>query len=371
MKGIIDSTLREGSQTFGVSFSLEQKKELFTGLCSVGIEEIEIGIATSLDEDLPQLVKFCRSSGSDSRLALWCRCRMEDIYFAQTLEPDVLSLSIPVSDIHIKKKLGSSRKRVLKTAELSILKARQLGFRFISLGLEDATRADFDFLKKIVRKAVAAGVDRIRLADTVGIANPLNVAALTQLVKSLGPIEVGIHAHNDFGMATANSLSALDGGGDWADATILGLGERAGNARLEELAGYLTLQRGMGYKLGMLKDISVRVAHMSGRKIEPHKPIVGEKIFYCETGLHIQGLNKDTSTYEPFSPEMVGARRRLQFGSKIGKKEILNCISGMKANRADFNLDELVRTVRSKARAIERPLKQRELLLIVTSMFSS
>jgi len=209
------------------------------------------------------------------------------------------------------------------------------------------------------------------LADTVGIANPLKFASLVQYVKSLGPVEVGVHAHNDFGMATTNSLAALDAGADWADATILGLGERAGNARLEELASYFTLQREKGYKLATLKDLAVKVAHMSGRQIEPHKPIIGERIFYCETGLHFQGLNKDTSTYELFSPETVGAKRKLQFGSKIGRKEILNCLGGMKVNRADFNLDELVRSVRRKAEAIGRPLKKIELLSMLTSMFSA
>lgn len=368
MKGLIDSTLREGTQTFGLTFSLAQKMEILTDLCSVGIEEIEIGIATKLDKNLPQLVKYCRSIGSGNRLALWCRCRNEDILFAHALQPDVLSLSIPVSDIHIKKKLRSDRKLIIETAELSIRKARQLGFKYISLGLEDATRADLGFLKKIVKKAIASRVDRIRLADTVGIANPIEFAGLVATIKSLGPVEVGVHAHNDFGMATANSLAALDAGGDWADVTILGLGERAGNARLEELASYFTLQREKGYKLATLKNLAVKVAHMFGRKIDPHKPIIGEKIFYCETGLHLQGLKKDTSTYEPYPPEMVGARRKLQYGSKIGRKEVYNCLRGMKVNPANFNLDEMVQFIWRRAKLIGRPLKRKELQFILSSI---
>lgn len=367
MKGLIDSTLREGSQTFGLAFNLAQKKEIFAGLCSVGIEEIEIGIATPLDEDLPPFIEFCRGHDGAGRLALWCRCRNEDILFAHSLQPDVLSLSIPVSDIHIKKKLGTEKRRVLETAELSILKARQLGFKFISLGLEDATRADHTFLKKVVMKAIAAGVDRIRLADTVGIASPLKITSLVQYVKSLGPVEVGVHAHNDFGMATANSLAALDAGGDWADATVLGLGERAGNALLEELAGYLSLQRSRRYKLELLKDLTLKVARMSGRTIEPHNPIVGEKIFYCETGLHLQGLNKDTAIYEPFSPKIVGATRKLRYGSKIGKNEVLSLLGEMKKTAANINADEIALSVRRKAEAIGRPLKKRELLSLITS----
>ena len=371
MKGLIDSTLREGSQTFGLAFSLTQKKEIFSGLCAVGIEEIEVGLATPLDEDLPPLMEYCRAHDAGRRLALWCRCRREDILFARSLRPDVLSLSIPVSDIHIEKKLGRDRKWVDEAASASIRKARQLGFKFVSLGLEDATRADHDFLERIVKKAIAAGVDRVRLADTVGIANPIEFADLVQNIKSLGPVEVGVHTHNDFGMATANSLAALDAGADWADVTILGLGERAGNARLEELASYLTLQRKKSYKLEALKGLSKKVAQMSGRVIEPQKPIVGEKIFYCETGLHLQGLKKDTSTYEPFAPEIVGASRKLQFGGKVGRKEILSCLGGIKINPANFNLDEVVLGVRRKAAAMGRPLKRREILSIIAAVFGS
>ncbi len=367
MKGLIDSTLREGSQTFGLAFSLAQKKEIFSGLCSVGIEEIEIGLATALDEDLPELMEFCRGHDGGRRLALWCRCRREDILCARSLQPDVLSLSIPVSDIHIEKKIARSRKWVLEAAKSSILQARQLGFRFISLGLEDATRADHGFLKNIVQTAIAAGVDRVRLADTVGIANPIAFADLVRSIKNLGSVEVGVHVHNDFGMATANSLAALDAGGDWADVTVLGLGERAGNAHLEELASYLTLHRANRYTLEALAGLARNVAEMSGRAIEPHRPIVGEKIFYCETGLHLQGLKNDTATYEPFSPDIFGASRKLHYGGKIGRKEVLRYLGGVKKHAATINLDEIVLAVRRKAEAIGRPLKRKELLSIISS----
>ena len=352
-----------------MAFSLAQKKEIFTALCSVGVEEIELGIATGFDADLPQLITFCRSAASGSRLALWSRCRLEDITLAHSLQPDVLSLSIPVSDIHIKKKLGCTRAWVLETAGKSIAKARQLGFKVVSLGLEDATRAEQEFLNKIIAAAIKAGADRIRLADTVGVANPGKIAELVKCVKNIGPVEVGVHAHNDFGMATANSLAALDAGADWADVTILGLGERAGNARHEELAGYLALQGRRDVELRMLADLARKVAAMSGRIIEPHKPIVGENIFCCESGLHLQGLRQDTSTYEPFAPDAVGARRKLRFGGKIGRKDIKNCFAEIKKQAANIDIDDIVLRVRNKAAAKGRPLKRRELLTLVSSAF--
>jgi homocitrate synthase NifV len=367
MKGLIDSTLREGSQTFGLSFSPTLKKEIFAGLCRVGIEEVEIGVATPLDDDLPELIRFCRSHDSSRRLALWSRCRSDDIRFGATLMPDVLSLSIPVSDLHLGKKLGRDRAWALAAAESSILAARNLGIRVISLGLEDATRADRIFLEKMVQTAIGAGVDRLRLADTVGIGAPLEIAGLVKDIKGAGPVEAGVHMHNDFGLATANSLAALEAGADWADVTVLGLGERAGNARLEELAGYLALRNSRGYRLDSVVDLAKRVAAGSGRMISPQAPILGERIFYCETGLHLQGLQKDVATYEPFSPESVGARRKLSFGSKIGRKEVLDCLRGLKMPAAKFEIDEIARHVRRKAAEIGRPLEKAELRSLVNS----
>jgi len=367
MKGLIDSTLREGSQTFGLTFSQDLKKAIFAGLCRVGIEEIEIGVATPLNDDLPELIQFCRAHDPDRMLALWSRCRSDDIRFAATLKPNVISLSIPVSDLNLEKKLGRDRKWALAAAGDAIAETRQLGFEKVSLGLEDSTRADRPFLQEMVETAIGAGVDRLRLADTVGIASPLEIVDLVQTVKAIGPVEVGVHAHNDFGLATANSLAAFDAGAEWADVTVLGLGERAGNSRLEELAGYLALRRDCDYRLDSMVELAKFVAAISGRTVSPHAPVIGERIFYCETGLHLQGLKKDAATYEPFPPESVGARRKLHFGAKIGRKEILACLQGMEINPAKFDITDIVQKARRKAEETGRSLQRGELLAIVNS----
>jgi len=367
MKGLIDSTLREGSQTFGLAFNPVQKKAIFADLCLAGIEEIEIGLATLMNKDLPELVEFCRAHDPGRSIGLWCRCRREDILYAAELKPDVVSLSIPVSDLHIEKKFNRDKAWALDAAKSSIYYAKQLGFKKVSLGLEDSTRADRSFLKKMAERSIDAGVDRLRLADTVGIAHPHEIAELVKEIKGMGPVEVGVHMHNDFGMATANSLAALDAGAEWADVTVLGLGERAGNARLEELASYLTLHRKKAYKLEILKWLAMKVANMSGRAIDPHSPIIGERIFYCETGLHLQGIIKDSATYEPFSPSIVGATRKLEYGSKIGRKEILSYLREMKRQAANINLDEIVTKVRKKAEVVGRPLRRSEILSLITS----
>jgi homocitrate synthase NifV len=360
MKGLIDSTLREGGQMVGVQFSLAEKLAIATQLDRLGIEEIELGVATSLDGDLPGLLAGCRAARTRARLALWCRCRAEDIAVAARLRPDVLSLSIPASDLHITKKLGKSRGWILGAVNHSLHLSQELGIGFISLGLEDATRADPAFLLEIVNTAAAAGVDRIRLADTVGVATPAELARRVTTLKKNFAVEVGVHCHNDFGMATANSLAALEAGADWADVTVLGVGERAGNARLEEVAGFLALRRHRNYRVSHFRELGDLIGRLTGQSISPHHPLLGEKIFYCESGLHLQGLNAAPETYEPYEPEQVGAQRRLFYGAKIGKSELLRHLAKAGSQPPPGQLDSLLQLIRAGISPRDLPMEKDE-----------
>ncbi|MEN8142588.1 MAG: pyruvate carboxyltransferase [Thermodesulfobacteriota bacterium] len=357
MKGLIDSTLREGSQMVGASFSLDDKLAIVKRVDKIGVEELEIGVVTRYDRDLPELIRQCRAAKVQARLALWSRCRPEDIACASALKPDVLSLSIPGSDLHISKKLNKSRDWVLDRVSGSIKQARESGLGYISLGIEDATRADLAFLEEIIATAQKAGVDRIRLADTVGVATPLELAGQVTHLKEQFGIEIGVHCHNDFGMATANSLAALDGGADWADVTVYGIGERVGNARLEELAGFLAIRRGQNYDLAPLKELTREVALLCGRPLDDHHPVVGSRIFACETGLHLQGLRREPATYEPYPPETVGLKRQILFGSKTGRLEIEECLKGGKIKLANHEYDRIVGEIRKKTATLSYPLQ--------------
>lgn len=361
MKGLIDSTLREGGQMVGVNFTLEQKRAIVAHLDRLGIEEIELGVATELDLKLPHLLTGCRAAGTRARLALWCRCRAEDIRMAARLRPDVLSLSIPTSDLHLTKKLGKNRGWVLEKVSQSVHLGQELGINIISLGLEDATRADPGFLLEIVNTAAAAGVDRVRLADTVGVATPAELARLVSAVKGSIAVEVGVHCHNDFGMATANSLAALEASADWADVTVLGLGERAGNARLEEVAGFLALRRHRNYRVSQLRELGELVSRLAGQPITPHHPVLGEKIFYCESGLHLQGLHADPGTYEPYQPEQVGAERRLFYGSKIGKSQLVQHLTKAGLQTPSGKLDALLQLIRTGISQENLPMENDDL----------
>ena len=362
MLGLIDSTLREGAQTPGVLFTLQQKIAIAKAIADIGIEEIELGVATQHDSDLPALIAACRDFVRCPRLALWCRCRVEDITFAASLKPDVLSLSLPASDLHISKRLNKTRLWVLAHLKKSVRLAKDLGVKVISLGIEDSTRANREFLNEMIGEAVSVGVQRIRFADTVGILTPSEAGALINSYKRQYPaLELALHAHNDFGMASANALSAFDAGADWADVTVLGLGERAGCARLEELAGMLTLVKNKkSYRVDRLLPLCALVAEAAGRTIPTNHPLVGSSIFTCESGLHVHGLLADPSSYEPFPPERVKSQRTLLLGAKSGGQAVAGYCARLGMKPAS-SLPSMVAKVRQRATELGRPLLDSEI----------
>ena len=333
MQGLIDSTLREGAQSVGVHFSKQDKIKIARTLAEIGIEEIELGIAAVGAEQLDDLFSSCRPLTNGSRLALWCRCKNDDIAVAARLQPDVLSLSIPTSDLHLREKLGRDRKWAAANLRAAIHQAKDLGLKYISVGFEDAGRADPLFLEQLAQIVDQNGGHRIRLADTVGTCSPGRIQEMILNLRRTTAIAIGIHAHNDFGMATANTISAIEAGADWGDVSTLGLGERAGMAKLEEVAGFLALQhRRPGYRIDLLKTLCETVGKAAGRTILPHHPVIGEDIFACETGLHLQGLLREPSTYEPFNPQLVGSERRLLFGIKAGKRAVQEFLTRREQN---------------------------------------
>ena len=359
---IIDSTLREGCQAVGVTFSMAERLALVDDLLGVGIEEIELGVASHRNPELVGLVAAIRKRhGSKARLALWCRCRAEDIAWAATLDLDVLSLSIPVTDRLLKSKMGCSREEALVLVRQSVRQARE-DFPYVSLGLEDATRVEPEFLDAMVAIAAGAGVSRVRVADTVGIGSPGTVARLVARVRERSGLAVGFHGHNDFGMATANAISTLEAGASWIDATVLGLGERAGNARLEEVVAWLALRQGMGkYDLTRLQPLCRRLAKLAGREVSPQQPVIGEEIFACETGLHLLGLLDDPVNYEPFSPNAVGHERRLYFGAKSGFRAVERSLRTAGVILPRSALEKVVHSLRQQAEAGGSPLVAGEL----------
>jgi homocitrate synthase NifV len=347
---LLDTTLREGEQTVGIHFTAEQKKKIIDGLANIGVSELEIGVASPLSRDLVKIITYCRKKHPFLKLSLWCRCKAEDIHYAADLAPDFLSLSLPASDLHLYNKLGKNRDWAEATVKSAILLARTKGLK-ISLGFEDATRADPLYLSHLATLAHSTGASRIRIADTVGISTPVQFISLIKKLRNvLGDCEIGVHTHNDFGMATANAIAALESGADLADVTVLGLGERAGCARLEEVAGYLGIL-GSCTQLHVehLKPLAEYVSRITNKIIDASRPLVGEKIFACETGIHLHGLQMDRATYEPFPPERIGASRQMVYGAKCGKKALGRRLAELGYEIDDDLLAKKIRTFRDRA----------------------
>lgn len=365
---IIDTTLREGEQTPGILFALPEKKHIIDGLAEIGVQEIELGISSRLTTCLPELIQHCRTRWPNLQTSVWSRCKEEDIQHAASLQPDVISLSMPVSDIHLQNKLGKSREWAVSTLMTSVASARASGLR-VSVGFEDGTRADLDFLLQMSQVAEKSGAFRIRIADTVGTASPGSMGVLMKkLATTLSRTELAAHTHNDFGMATANAIAALENGATWVDATILGLGERCGCARLEELAGYLHLiANNHSFRVANLKPLASYVATCSALHIPDNLPILGNKIFTCETGLHLQGLQRAPQTYEPYAPEKVGATRKLLFGAKTGKNALTTHMQQLGYDIAEEKLSGKLQTLRDMAISFQRPLTDTELRTVFSA----
>jgi homocitrate synthase NifV len=362
MAALIDSTLREGEQTPGVYLRLDQKVAIVSGLARIGIEEIELGHAVG-DGDMPVLLAEARRLAPGARLALWCRALAPDIAAGGALAPDVLAMSLPVSDLHLERRLGRSRQWLLDHIGIAAGLARSSGVGYVSLGLEDATRADPDLLDAVCARAAAAGLDRLRLADTVGIATPASLTALLARCRRHFGGAIGVHTHNDFGMAGANAIAAMEAGADWADVTVLGLGERAGNARLEEVVGWLVLAGGETcYDTRAVVDLCRRVAPWAGRRIEAHHPLLGSRLFTCESGLHVDGLAKDARTYEPYAPVAVGAERHVWVGKHAGRGAVRRRLAELGVELSAAAATDVATRVRRKARAAGRPLSDAELI---------
>ncbi|MEE4313472.1 MAG: hypothetical protein V2J11_03200 [Desulfofustis sp.] len=358
---IIDTTLREGEQAPGVFFTAEQKRLIIGGLVGTGISEVELGIAAPLAPCQASLVRFCREHYPSLQLSLWSRCLAEDIEQAAVAAVDTVSLSIPVSDLLLATKLGRNRGWAEQTACDAIHRVRELGLS-AAIGFEDATRADRAFLLELSSRVEEAGAWRIRLADTVGIVSPLAMAGLVgELKRVLHGAQIAVHTHNDFGMATANAVAALDAGATWVDATVLGLGERCGCARLEEVVGYLTLVRDVSeLSISCLVELANEVAAMTRRPVSPWAPVTGSSIFTCESGLHLQGLLIDPRTYEPYPPELVGSCRTLQVGAKSGRAAMRQMLASDGRDNLTISVEQ-ARRIRDRACELGRGMNWEEL----------
>lgn len=356
---IIDTTLRDGEQAPGVVFTRAEKMRVAELLDQLGIDELEAGTPIISREER-SIIKDIASAGFSFRTSCWARAIKEDICFAEKTKTDSINISLPVSDIQIAT-MNKSKEWVIGQVKSMVAFAKER-FQYVTLGAQDASRAKNDFLKEYIFYAFDAGADRIRLADTVGLLDPIDTYDfISDIVKTFPYKDFEFHGHNDFGMATANAISAIRAGIKSVSGTINGLGERAGNSVIEEIVAYLHFKYDNRFNTKTIKSLSNYIATISKMPLRADKPIIGNNAYRHESGIHTSAILKNKQSYQIITPEDFGCTTSLSFGKHSGKASIVHFLRQAKLPANDHIVGAMLERIKKKVLKNKTVLNEQEI----------
>jgi homocitrate synthase NifV len=371
---IDDTTLRDGEQTAGVVFANKEKIRIAKLLDEIGIDQIEAGIP-AMGGDERDVIEEIAHLGLRASVLGWSRANVGDIKTTLDTGVDAIAISLATSDIHIETKLQKDRPWVLSTIREAVAAAKaQNPNAYVSVNAEDASRTEIGFLVDYANAAKEEGADRLRFCDTIGLMEPFRTYQIVKALREESGLEIEMHTHNDFGMAVANAIAGIHAGATWVNVTVGGLGERAGNAALEEVVMALKYVEGfeqIQFDTKRFRELGEYVAQAAGRTIPAWKSIIGTNMFAHESGIHADGVIKNPKTYEVFAPEEVGLSRQIVIGKHSGSKAILLKFDEYGIDLTTEQANAMLPLVRTMSIELKRSLYDKELVYVYKDYMQS